>query len=74
MNDLWKFKKSTNKKCEDCGHPLQIREKDGKEVLVCSFCEYSESLQPRRVRRKEDIEELVVEPRKTYRPTVRRNQ
>jgi DNA-directed RNA polymerase subunit M/transcription elongation factor TFIIS len=52
--DLWKFKKTTSKKCPDCGRILSIREKDGKEMIHCSFCEYSELVEPKRIRRKEE--------------------
>jgi DNA-directed RNA polymerase subunit M/transcription elongation factor TFIIS len=54
--DLWKLKKTTDKKCPDCGKPLQIRERGGKEIISCSFCGYSENLKPKRTRRKEDDE------------------
>lgn len=72
--DLWKLKKRTNKKCPDCGKPLSIRERDGKEMIVCSFCDFEEHIQAKRIRKKEPEEEKIVEPRKTFRPTVRRNQ
>ena len=52
--DLGKLKKTTNKKCPDCGKPLQIRQFGDKEKLSCSFCEYEVSLQARRIRRKEE--------------------
>jgi uncharacterized Zn finger protein (UPF0148 family) len=70
--DLWKLKKLTNKKCPDCNHPLSIRERDGKEIICCSFCEYSENQQAKRIRRKEEIEETIVEPRKPFRQVSKR--
>jgi DNA-directed RNA polymerase subunit M/transcription elongation factor TFIIS len=55
--DLGKLKKTTNKKCPDCGRPLQIRQLGDKVKLSCSYCEYEVSLQPRRIRRKDDDED-----------------
>jgi DNA-directed RNA polymerase subunit M/transcription elongation factor TFIIS len=70
--DLWKFKKYSNLTCEDCGKNLQIRERDGKEIICCSSCDYSENKKVKRVRRKEDVEEPVVEPRRQFRPVTKR--
>jgi len=72
--DLWKFKKTTNKRCSDCGRMLSIRERDGVEILHCSNCGYWEHSEAKRIRRKEPEEEKIVEPpRKQFRPVVRRS-
>jgi DNA-directed RNA polymerase subunit M/transcription elongation factor TFIIS len=55
--NLGKLKKTTNKKCPDCGKPLQIRRYGEKEKLSCSYCEYEVPLQPRRIRRKEEVDD-----------------
>ena len=71
--DLWKLKRSTDKKCPDCGRPLAIRERDGKEIICCSYCEYSETLQAKRIRRKTDeIEEPIIEPKRVSRGITRK--
>ena len=70
--DLWKFKKYTNLKCPDCLHSLSIRERDGKEMICCSFCDYSENQEAKRIRRKEEIEEPITEPRKQFRMVTKR--
>lgn len=52
--DLGKLRKTTNKKCPDCGKPIQVRVSGEKEVLSCSHCDYEETIQKKRIRRREE--------------------
>jgi DNA-directed RNA polymerase subunit M/transcription elongation factor TFIIS len=55
--DKGKLRKTTNKKCPDCGKPLEIRQFGSVEKITCSKCEYTEEdVQKQRFRKKEDDE------------------
>jgi hypothetical protein len=55
--DKGKLRKTTGKKCPNCGRPIQIREIKGRLLKVCYFCDYSEALQGR-VRSREKEEDM----------------
>jgi hypothetical protein len=71
-DDLGKYIKTTQKICPDCEKRLELRQYGEKQKLVCPYCDFEEFVQVKRVRRKEEMDEPISEPRRNYRPTVRR--
>ena len=72
QNDLGKLRKRTGKPCPACGEKsLEIRMYGDKERVVCPNCDYEASNQVKRVRRQEEEEEQIVEPRRNIRPMIR---
>jgi DNA-directed RNA polymerase subunit M/transcription elongation factor TFIIS len=72
--DLGKLIKTTQNVCPDCSRRLELRQYGEKQKLVCQDCEYEEFVEVKRIRRREEIEEQIVEPRKNYRSVTRRTQ
>ena len=57
-DDLGKFIKTTNKNCPDCSRYLELRKYGEKEKLICPNCDYEEFVSPKRIRRKEEEEDV----------------